>query len=81
VTDAVKSANLGERASKLRLPEMRKPSDGGGDAAPAASEPPAEDENSRLGRLERLAELHGKGVLTDDEFAAEKARVLGDGDA
>jgi hypothetical protein len=81
VTDAVKSANLGERASKLRLPEMRKPSDGGGDAAPAASEPPPEDENSRLGRLERLAELHGKGVLTDDEFAAEKARVLGDGDA
>jgi hypothetical protein len=81
VTDAVKSANLGERASKLRLPEMRKPSDGGGDAAPAAPESPGENENSRLGRLERLAELHGKGVLTDDEFAAEKARVLGDGDS
>jgi hypothetical protein len=77
MTDAVKSANLGERASKLRLPEMRKPS-GGGDAAPEA---PAGDEDSRLHRLERLAELREKGVLTDEEFAAEKARVLGGGDS
>ncbi len=27
--------------------------------------------------LEKLAGLHDKGVLTDDEFAAQKARVLG----
>ena len=73
---AVKSANLGERASKLRLPEMRRP--GGGAAATAATaELPADDEDSRLRRLERLAELHEKGVLTDEELAAEKARVLG----
>jgi hypothetical protein len=78
MSDAVKSANLGERASKLRLPEMRKP---GGDKAEAAPspEPPADEEDSRLQRLERLAELHGKGVLTDEEFAAEKARVLDGG--
>ncbi|HSR94643.1 MAG TPA: SHOCT domain-containing protein [Solirubrobacterales bacterium] len=81
VTGAVKSANLGERASKLRLPEMRRPSDGGGGAAAAAPESPGENEDSRLGRLERLAELHGKGVLTDEEFAAEKARVLGKGES
>jgi hypothetical protein len=79
VTDAVKSANLGERASKLRLPEMRKPS--GGATGGGAAEPPADDEDSRLARLERLAELHDKGVLTDDELAAEKDRVLGGGDA
>jgi hypothetical protein len=77
VTDAVKSANLGERASKLRLPEMRRPGSGEG-AAPAA---PGGDEESRLGRLERLSELHEKGVLTDEELAAEKARVLGDGES
>ena len=29
--------------------------------------------------LERLAALHRSGVLTDDEFAAQKARVLGGG--
>ena len=75
VVDAVKSANLGERASKLRLPEMRKP--GGGEGG--TPEAPADDEDSRLRRLERLAELHEKGVLTDEEFAAEKSRVLGGG--
>jgi hypothetical protein len=72
VVDAVKSANLGERASKLRLPEMRKPS-AGGEAAPAA----VSDQDSRLRRLEQLAELREKGVLSEEEFAAEKARVLG----
>jgi hypothetical protein len=72
VVDAVKDANLGERASKLRLPEMRKPS---GEAKTATL--PVDDEESRLARLERLATLHEKGVLTDEELAAEKARVLG----
>jgi hypothetical protein len=65
---AVKSANLGERASKLRLPEVRRPEAGGG---------AADDEDARLARLERLGELHEKGILSDDEFAAEKVRVLG----
>ena len=72
VTGAVKSANLGERASKLRLPEMRRPSD--------AAKTPVDAEESRLQHLERLAELHEKGVLTDEELAAEKARVLGGSD-
>jgi len=80
VVDAVKSANLGERASKLRLPEMRRPSEGDAGTA-ATAELPADDEDSRLHRLERLAELHEKGVLTDEELAAEKARVLGGGKA
>jgi hypothetical protein len=73
VVDAVKDANLGERASKLRLPEMRRPD--GGEAPTAVT--PADAEESRLARLERLATLHEKGVLTDEELAAEKARVLG----
>ncbi len=76
VVGAVKSANIGERASKLRLPEMRRPSDGSEGTA-AAPEAPGDDEESRLRRLERLAELHQKGVLTDEELATEKARVLG----
>jgi hypothetical protein len=28
-------------------------------------------------QLEHLAQLHASGVLTDDEFAAAKAKVLG----
>ncbi len=71
VVGAVKDANIGERASKLRLPEVRKPSGG---SQPSAG---ADDEDARLARLERLASLREKDVLTDEEFAAEKARLLG----
>jgi hypothetical protein len=31
---------------------------------------------STAGELEKLSDLHKKGVLTDDEFAEQKARVL-----
>ena len=80
VVDAVKSADIGERVSKLRLPEMRKPGGDEGDAGPSTG-PQGDDEEGRLQRLERLAELHAKGVLTDEELAAEKARVLGRGNS
>lgn len=80
VVGAVKDANLGERASKLRLPEMRKPSGEGGSEA-ATKTMPTDDEDARLARLEKLASLHEKGILTDEEFATEKQRVLGDSSA
>ncbi len=38
--------------------------------APAASSP-------RIDQLNQLAALHQQGVLTDDEFAAAKAKLLG----
>jgi hypothetical protein len=76
VVGAVKDANLGERASKLRLPEMRKPNGEGGSEAPTTTMP-TDAEDARLARLERLASLHEKGILTDEEFATEKRRVLG----
>jgi hypothetical protein len=74
VVTAVKGANIGERASKLRLPEMRRPEP---PSAEAPTEPLATSgEDARLQRLERLGALHEKGVLTDAEFAAEKSRLL-----
>jgi Short C-terminal domain len=76
VVGAVKDANLGERAAKLRLPEMRKPSGEGSSETPTGTMP-ADTEDARLARLERLASLHEKGILTDEEFATEKQRVLG----
>jgi hypothetical protein len=81
VVGAVKEANITERvseqASKLRLPEVRRPSAGerGAAEAPTATMPVGE-EDLRLQRLEKLAELRDKGVLTEEEFAAEKARLL-----
>lgn len=85
VVGAVKSANLGERAAKLRLPEVRMPGTGkptgeGAEAtAPGAGKPaaPTDDADARLERLERLGTLHEKGILTDEELAAEKAHILG----
>ena len=43
-------------------------------AAPVAAAP-AEDEQTS--KLQELAALHTQGVLTDEEFAAAKAKVLG----
>jgi hypothetical protein len=81
VVSAVKGANIGERASKLRLPEVRRPpSEGGADAGEAPTETLAgSGEDARLQRLERLGSLHEKGVLSDEEFAAEKSRILSEG--
>jgi uncharacterized membrane protein YebE (DUF533 family) len=42
---------------------------------PAAAAAPAADGTSA--ELERLASLHQSGALTDDEFAAAKAELLG----
>ena len=41
--------------------------------APAAAAP----EDAALDQLERLAKLHDSGALTDAEFAAQKAKILG----
>ena len=47
------------------------------DAAPAAPAAPAAAEPSMLDQLNQLATLHEQGVLSDDEFSAAKAKVLG----
>lgn len=50
----------------------------GGDAPPAPPPAPAPAaESDVITQLKQLAELRDQGVLTDDEFAAQKARILG----
>ncbi len=44
-------------------------------AVPAAPAAPAEDETAT--KLKQLADLHAQGILTDEEFAAAKAKALG----
>jgi hypothetical protein len=48
-------------------------------AEPAPVQTDADDFEVRIARLERLASLHERGILTDEELAAEKARILGEG--
>jgi hypothetical protein len=43
-------------------------------AAPAASAGPSQE---GLDKLKELAQLHDQGILTDEEFALQKAKILG----
>jgi hypothetical protein len=42
--------------------------------APEAAAPPAADP---IAQLKELAELKDQGILTEEEFAAQKAKILG----
>ncbi|MFF3391911.1 SHOCT domain-containing protein [Streptomyces sp. NPDC002669] len=48
-------------------------------ASPPSPEPAASGDamDSRIAQLKELAQLKEQGVLTDDEFAAQKSRILG----
>lgn len=43
---------------------------------PAPAPAPADPTESRVDQLRTLADLKAQGVLSDEEFAAEKARIL-----
>lgn len=47
------------------------------DGVPAASAVPVATGNSLAGRMRELADLHGEGILSDEEYAAAKATLLG----
>jgi hypothetical protein len=81
LVSAVRGANLGERAAKLRLPERRRPTPPPAPPVTEAATEVIDEEDTRLERLEKLAALRDRGILTEEEFAAEKARVLGGPDA
>ena len=42
-----------------------------------AQEAPEPEEDDSTAQLQNLAKLHTQGVLTDEEFAAAKAKILG----
>lgn len=45
-------------------------------APPPAAAPPAPDTDDMFDQLRQLGKLRDEGILTDDEFAAQKARIL-----
>jgi len=48
------------------------------ESAPAATAEPAQpSETFDYDELQRLGQLHADGTLTDEEFAAAKAKILG----
>jgi hypothetical protein len=44
---------------------------------PEAAAPPAGGESSMIDQLKELGELKSQGILTEEEFAAQKAKLLG----
>ncbi len=50
-------------------------------AQPAAPAPapaaPADDMTAKVEQLKQLAQLKDQGILTEEEFAAQKAKILG----
>ena len=44
---------------------------------PPAPAPPADDMEAKIAQIKQLGELHQAGVLTDAEFSAQKAKILG----
>jgi hypothetical protein len=45
-------------------------------AAAAQAPPPASPQDDKMAKLQQLGELKAAGVLTEEEFAAEKAKIL-----
>lgn len=45
--------------------------------APAAEAPAEPDMDAKYDQLKKLGDLHESGILTDEEFAAQKAKILG----
>jgi hypothetical protein len=46
-------------------------------AAPPPPPAPADDMDTKLAQLKELGELKSQGVLSEEEFAAQKQRILG----
>ena len=61
------------RSRSTRNPSTwrRRPAPAAPAAAPAAAGP------DKYEQLRKLGEFHDQGILTDEEFAAQKARILG----
>ena len=47
------------------------------EAPPQYAAPPAEAAPDPIEQLKQLGALHEQGILTDEEFAAQKAKILG----
>lgn len=63
------SRRQGERWAQQEQPQQAPP-------APAPPAPAAESGSSMIDQLKELGELKAQGILTEEEFAAQKAKLL-----
>jgi hypothetical protein len=73
------ASKRGDNEEIMRLTaELRAQRGAGGQLDPTASPPVASGTQDPLDRLEKLAKLRDSGALTEQEFTAQKAKILGD---
>jgi putative oligomerization/nucleic acid binding protein len=65
------------RRTSRRVVRRQMAMQGGNDEPEYAEPPPAAPQDDMATKLKQLAELHSTGVLSDEEFAAAKAKLLG----
>jgi Short C-terminal domain len=73
---AAYNRELQEKFSATRRVPQPMPAPGGAPTPPAVGLGPSSGPDLTA-RLKELAELHDQGALSDEEFAAAKAKVLG----
>jgi hypothetical protein len=72
VSNRVSRRQAGRWAQKDQQAQQEEP------AADDTEQPPAADPmDARLAQLQQLGELKAQGVLSESEFAEQKARILG----
>jgi hypothetical protein len=75
-TVAHQAAKRGAEAGQQQAAEQESQAD----APPQEAPPPSADSlDPTVEKIKQLAELHASGALTDEEFAAAKAKALGIG--
>jgi putative oligomerization/nucleic acid binding protein len=65
------------RRQSQRWAEKEAPQEPQGAPAPAPPAPAAPAADSTIDQLKELGELKSQGILTEEEFAAQKAKLLG----
>jgi hypothetical protein len=68
------SRRQGERWAQQEAPQQAAPEQA---PPPPASAAPAAGGESTIDQLKELGELKSQGILTEEEFAAQKAKLLG----
>ena len=71
------AVELLRRQTAREVPNPPPPDLGGSIRRGMSRDPAPKAEQDHLAALERLGRLHEQGVLTDEEFAAEKAQLVG----
>jgi hypothetical protein len=70
---------MGQRQAQEQMAQqqMAQPAPAAPVAAPAAAPAAAPPTEDVVAQIEKLAELHQSGALTDEEYAAAKQKLLG----